>query len=184
MVRFEEAVEIWERCVTEKLPVDDAHRRMVKCLEDRALHSETSGILDNAVATYHIALGIRPREPRLLVNLGICYSRMGWFNDAIGAFNDALKIDPGSFAGWLNRGIALLECSLFKKAEHSFDKASEIDPESPDPYYYKGVSLVNKDTKLKIMHSRNRKLASDCFRQALPLDPNHHQARTALQQLS
>lgn len=92
-----------------------------------ALALEKQGDYDGALTSYRLALRQSPRQPRVLENMAIAYSRIGRNDDAIRCYRQALSVEP-KLSG-AHYGLAFL---LLKRGDVS-DAAFHLEAFLMDP---------------------------------------------------
>jgi tetratricopeptide (TPR) repeat protein len=69
---------------------------------------------------------------RYLVNLGICYEKLGRYQEAIPLFKKAIQLNPGSANAYNNLGAALVHLGEYEEAVKQYQLSIKLDP-----YYFK-----------------------------------------------
>lgn len=87
-----------------------------------------SGFYDKAVNKYQDYLKLRPNEPDVIVDLGVCYYQLNDFNNAITTMKKALQINPEHQIANFNIGIVSFAAGNKNEAVSWWKKAVEIDP--------------------------------------------------------
>lgn len=100
-----------------------------------------------AVDAYDRALALKGSDPNVLVDQGVMYRRLGWFDKAIGNFNKALEINPQHPQALYNRGIVYrYDLNDFKNAALSWRQLLEISPNAP------GAAQLRKEVEFLESH--------------------------------
>ncbi|MHC4924829.1 MAG: tetratricopeptide repeat protein, partial [Planctomycetota bacterium] len=140
-----------------------------------ALLGLRKGDTDLARTSLEKALNLRPEDPDILNNLGVCHLMRREYRKAEGYFDRATMAKPEFAQGYANLGLALNhlatesgdEPKLLVKAEAAFRKEIELRPDAPFAHYNLGSVLV---TLGKV------KEAETHFRRAIDLAPGHAEA--------
>lgn len=88
---------------------------------------------DEAIASYHQALAIRPNFPEALSNLGNVYNKVGNLDEAAACYSRAIGLAPLHADAHNNLGNALKELGRFAEAEQCYRRAIELKPQLLDP---------------------------------------------------
>ncbi len=92
------------------------------------------GRLDDAVASYRLALGIKPDFVMAHYNLGNALKGLGQLDDAVASYQRALKIKPHYAEAHNNLGNALKDLGRLDEALASYRQALEIRPDFSDAH--------------------------------------------------
>ena len=106
------------------------------------------GFNKEAIASYHKALEINPRNAFAHNSLGIVYRNKGMLDEAIACCKKAIEINPRYADAHHNLGAALEDKGLLEEALREFRVAIRINPNSAEPYYGQ-ASVLKKLGKLK-----------------------------------
>ncbi|PKL84080.1 MAG: hypothetical protein CVV24_01540 [Ignavibacteriae bacterium HGW-Ignavibacteriae-3] len=87
-----------------------------------------SGMKEKAIERYIQYLKTDPKNPDVLVDMGVCYFETGKNKEAISAMEKAIKINPKHQIANLNLGIVNMTAGNFEKAKVYWNKAVEINP--------------------------------------------------------
>lgn len=111
-----------------------------KILRDaQALHR--TGRLEEARALCLRSLQSQPRQPGVLILLGIIAAQMRDLQRAVALFDQALQLDPRSFAAHNNRGNALLALGQPAAAAESYAAAIALEPKHAPTHNNRGKAL-------------------------------------------
>jgi tetratricopeptide (TPR) repeat protein len=99
------------------------------------------GKLDEAIAHYSEALGIKPDYAEAHFNLGVSLSRQGKFKEAVYHLSEMLRLNPGHAGAHNNLGTILHEQGELNAAITHYNEALRISPEYPRAHYNLGVAL-------------------------------------------
>jgi tetratricopeptide (TPR) repeat protein len=160
---------------------------------------------DEAIAEYRRLLQIAPNYAVAHRDLGNAYIRKGDFPTAIEEFRQAARLDPTDLISRINLGTALTLEEKTDEAIAVFHDALRIDPNHPDAHFSLAEALLDQGKLeeaieeyrliLRVRPSdagvyvaigrallRNGRLddAIAQFRKGLALDPNHPEAKQAL----
>jgi lipoprotein NlpI len=69
---------------------------------------------------------------RYVVNLGICYAKLGKYQEAIPMFKKAIQLNPSSANAYNNLGAALVRLGEYEEARKQYQMSIKLDP-----YYFK-----------------------------------------------
>ena len=75
-----------------------------------------SGLINDAIKHYKLAINIAPEYPYPYVNLGICYFDKGDVDSAITQFRRAIRLSPSNADAHYNLGIAYGGKGLYQEA--------------------------------------------------------------------
>ncbi len=84
--------------------------------------------LDQAMALYQQAIGMRPDFVEAHMNLGDLYLQMNQTLEARDSFLKALHYNPGYIDAHFNLGTALVKLGRRKEAEESYRRALSLNP--------------------------------------------------------
>jgi predicted O-linked N-acetylglucosamine transferase (SPINDLY family) len=87
------------------------------------------GKLDDAVAAYRQAVGIKPDYAEAYSNLGNALLAFNRFEESLASYNDALALRPDFAEVYSNRGAALRELGQFEESRESYTKALALKPD-------------------------------------------------------
>jgi tetratricopeptide (TPR) repeat protein len=127
--------------------------------------------LEEAVAHYRVAVGLRPHSTVALNNLGIVLRDKKDLDGAIACFHKALDLDPDYLMANHNLGLTLANKKEWKEAMACFRKAIQIDPTYARSHNSLGRALYDQ---------RDFEGAIACYRKAIELDPAFSQAHFLL----
>lgn len=85
-----------------------------------------NGKLDEAVASYHLALSIKPDYAEAYGDLGIVFKEQGKLDKAIASYQQALTLKPDYAKAYINLGVVLQEGGLLDDAAASYRQALAI----------------------------------------------------------
>ncbi len=175
---------------------------------DLAVAYRGLGQVQKAIAEYEKVLKINPKFPEALSNLGGQYFRKGDVDRAITHFRKAIAVYPNFIQALSNLGAALNKQGKSRQALPHLKKALALDPEFAIAYFnlgnayfgtgnldeagrafntamQKGIDFLSLHWKLHEIHLKKgrRNQAIDELRIILRMDPQHPEAKKALQQL-
>ena len=137
----------------------------------RAIWFQNQGRFPEALAEYHRALEMTPRDPLLLNAIGMCYVSAGQVADAISAFDSAIAADPNSAETHFRKGWVLANSHDNKGARRAYERALELRPDYTDALA--GLaSVAAQDGEADV--------ARDYAERCRKLDPTEPTAITAL----
>jgi thioredoxin-like negative regulator of GroEL len=109
------------------------------------LDAERSGYGHEILAIYYRDRGLVNEEmeewkkgvsavenERYVVNLGICYEKLGKYQEAIPVFKKAIQLNPSSANAYNNLGAALVHLGEYEEAIKQYQMSIKLDP-----YYFK-----------------------------------------------
>src|SRR5262249_21683894 len=91
--------------------------------------------LEEAVASYELALALRPDYPEALVHRGIPLHKLKRLEEAVASFALAVALPMYYPEALVHRGIALHELKRFEEALASFDRALTLRPDFPEAHF-------------------------------------------------
>ena len=126
------------------------------------------GMLQEAVASYDLAIAIRPAYAFAFSNRGVALQGLKQLEAAIASCDRAIELMPNLAEAYYNRGIALRELNLLNKSVASYDQAIAIQPNYVEALYNRGNALK----ELKRLDE-----AVDSFDRAIMLRPDYAEAQ-------
>ena len=81
-----------------------------------------------------------PKNPKLIMNLGILRLEQQLLSESIELFNLTISLDPTLSEVWCNKGIALLRSNSAREAIQCFNRAIELDKFSEAAYINLGAA--------------------------------------------
>lgn len=90
-----------------------------------------SGFKERAIQKYKLYLQMDPKNPDVLVDMGVCYYELRNFDEAIKSMKEALKYNPQHQIAHLNLGIVNMTAGNHDEAIKWLNKAVDIDPNTP-----------------------------------------------------
>ncbi len=92
-----------------------------------------SGMWSQAVESYEKAIRVRPNDPNLLTDAGVCYQQMHLFDKALALFERAQRADPSHWQSLYNTVIvAGFNLRRFDEARAALQKLERLNPSGPD----------------------------------------------------
>lgn len=140
----------------------------------RALWYEEHYRFEDALADFLRVRALFPREPRLLVSIGLCHLRLDHWREALGAFEAAIASAPNFPLAHFRRGQALARLDDFPGAVRAYERAVALKPDLPGPLA--GLALM-------AVRERNAASVVDYAQRALAIDPRQPTALVALAML-
>ena len=108
-----------------------------------------AGKTREALAAFHRALEVDPRNAMAYQNIGITQLHHGKFPEALASFDSAFAINDRLPRAWNGRGVALKESGRPEEAIQAWKHAVELDPGQFDALFNLGVvALERRDTDL------------------------------------
>ena len=149
---------------------------MPKPIPTSALRCSDQGKLDEAIAAYRQAIGIKPDFAEAHSNLGNALRDQGKLDEAIAACRQAIGIKPDYAEAHYNLGNALQDQRKLNEAIIQYRLAIGIKPDFAEAHYNLGTALLDQGRPDE---------AIAAYRQAIALKPDyaeaHHNLGTALQ---
>ncbi|MDR0477491.1 MAG: tetratricopeptide repeat protein, partial [Desulfobulbaceae bacterium] len=140
-------------------------------------HGDDRERLHQAIECYRRAIELQPDYARAHVNLGSAYKDNGQNKDAERHYRKALEIAPDFMPALTNLAELLGVENKPERAEEVFRKILQLDPKEPHAWNSLG-SLLHRG------HNRERfQEALECYRRAIELQPDYHQAHINLGRL-
>jgi tetratricopeptide (TPR) repeat protein len=125
------------------------------------------GRLEEAMACYHVALEIHPKDAIAQDGIGCCFFNGGRIDDAIAWFQRSLATGANPSTTLFNLGSALAQRQRYSEAIHYFTASLQSDPENSDA----------QDSLGNVLFRQNRYAeAMDCYRAAMRIAPDHANA--------
>jgi tetratricopeptide (TPR) repeat protein len=94
----------------------------------RAIFSEASGRIEDALADFKRTRSYVPDDANLLLSIGLCLLKLGRASEAVDAFDAASIIKPNSPAVDRYRADALIAIGDSEAASQAYEKAIAVDP--------------------------------------------------------
>jgi tetratricopeptide (TPR) repeat protein len=138
---------------------------------DRPARAEELPIVNEAVAFWRVAVGLRPNNASAHNNLGGALAAQGDVKGAIACYTKALDLDPTLALAHYNLGLALYKQGDVKRAIECYTKALALDPKDAKAHHNLGYALAEQG---------DLKRAVACYHQALTLDPKYATAHNNL----
>src|SRR5438128_718117 len=130
-----------------------------------------TGKLEDAIASYRLALALKPDYAEAHKNLGIALWEQGKLAEAIACFRQALTLKPDYAEAHNNLGIALWEQGKLAEAIACYFQALALKPNFVEAHYNLGSALYQQ----LLLEE-----AAACYRQALALRPDYVEAHNNL----
>ena len=87
---------------------------------------------DRARELYERRLQLKPGDPDVLTDLGVCYREMGEFQKALDFFDQAEKLAPDHWQSRYNKVVVLaFDLKDYAKAEAILDELRRMQPQNP-----------------------------------------------------
>lgn len=155
--RFEEALDCYDKALEIDKDYYLAWYNKGNVLRDLKKHNE-------ALQCYVHASRSKPEFGPAWANQAAILSSVNKNSMALECYRKALKLDPHDIVSCFNFGILLLQSKRFKEAIFYFDKVLDAGQEDADVWHKKGLAHEGFG---------EASIASDCFLNALRIDPNH-----------
>ncbi|MDO8444930.1 MAG: tetratricopeptide repeat protein [Deltaproteobacteria bacterium] len=200
--RLAEAEKEFEAALKLKPDFMEAYGNLISAYADE-------GRLEDALQVYHDALKHNPYDPYLPYNMGLAFNRQGEVDKAIQLFVHALELNPQFAEAHNDLGNALFLKMQFEEAIKEYKAALEIKPDYAEAHNnlgsaffsqglleaaiieYRKAIRIKKDfldahfnLGLAYWRNSNKEEALREFKYVLTLNPNHEEARSAVQVLS
>ncbi len=163
---YQEAITSYEKAITLKPDVAEAHWGLCYSLNQVGKPKEASAECDQA-------LSLKPNYAEALTSKGNALHQEQNYQEEIKLYDQALKINPNLADAWNNKGVALLKLNRFDEAFAALEKATQLKPDWADPWANRGNALFG-------LKRYDDGFAS--LEKALQLDPNHPNANNLMQQ--
>jgi tetratricopeptide (TPR) repeat protein len=143
---------------------------------DRPARTEELPVVNEALAFWRVAVGLRSGNAPAYTNLGAALYKQGDVQGAITCYRKALDLDPKLAPALHNLGTALRAQGEVKEAIACYKKALDLDPKN---------ALTHSSLGAALQAQGDLKGAIECFQKALDLEPRdapaHHDLGVALQ---
>jgi len=127
-----------------------------------------------AQKAFERATTLEPKNPVLLVNLGIIYSLRNDYQKAESLFKRSVELLPNYFPGHFQLGVLYFNQSKYELAEKELSLAVSIFPNIPDPYYFMGQIKEKQGDK---------KAALLLYKKALSLNSKREDIKKKIEEL-
>lgn len=85
-----------------------------------------------AIEAYDKALELKGDDANVLIDQGVMFRRLGWFDRALENFSKATEIAPNHPTGWFNLGVVYRnDLNEFPKAIEAWTRFLELNPSGP-----------------------------------------------------
>ena len=121
------------------------------------LHQQ--GRLDDALASYDLALSIRPDYPEVLNNSGALLQDLKRHDRALASYDRAVALKPDYADAHYNRSILLRELGRADDALASCDAALALRPDNADALNHRGMTLQDLGRSDEALASYDRAVA-------------------------
>jgi len=123
--------------------------------------------LDEAIASIHESLPIRPDSAEAYANLGSVFQGHGLPEKAITCYAYAARLDPNNFDAHQNLATVLLLQGQLEEAIAHFQQALRLRPDQAETHHNLGAALLRQDRPAQAIAS---------FQQAIHLRPDYAEA--------
>jgi serine/threonine-protein kinase len=147
------------------------YRSVFPAAADRPAQGEELPVVNEALAFFRVAVGLRPGNAPAHVNLGAALHKQGDVKGPIACYRKALALDPKNVKAHNNLGVALKAQGDVKGAIACYKKALDLDPKYAKGHFNLGNALHEQG---------DLKGAIACYQKALDLDPKDAQAHLGL----
>jgi tetratricopeptide (TPR) repeat protein len=118
-----------------------------------------SGRFAEALASYDLALALKPGVAGILDNRGTALRMLGRLQDALASHDRAIALEPGHAITHINRGGALAGLNRFSEALESFDRAIVLESSSALAHSNRGGALHRLERFAEALESHDRAIA-------------------------
>jgi len=153
-------MQMWPRATTHTPDSPAAHLNLGNALKE-------SGRVDDAIAAYRQAIGLKADFAEAHRNLGVALVARGRLDEAIAACRAAITIMPGSPEIHANLGLALQSQGNIDEAIAAFLQAIALQPDNPAGHMRLANALRQKG---------EIEAAAATYRRVLALKADHHEA--------
>ncbi len=88
---------------------------------------------ERAIELYQMAIADTPGDPNLLVDMGICYKRIGEFDRALELFDEARQVNSDHWQALFNTVIvAGFDLQRYDQAEAALERLEQVRPNQAD----------------------------------------------------
>jgi serine/threonine protein kinase/tetratricopeptide (TPR) repeat protein len=84
-----------------------------------------TGEIEHAIETYKLMVQTYPRNVTPLINLSVCYNRLGLLEAALAAAQEAMNLDPANVMAYQNAADLLIRLNRYAEAERLIAQAHE-----------------------------------------------------------
>ena len=158
--RFEEALASFEKAITIKPALVEAHNNRGNTLCEMGRHAE-------ALKSYDKASSLQPQFAPTFYNRGVALQALKRFDDALQSYDRALEINASYAEALSNRGTVLREMGRLDQALISFDRGVTLNPQDYAAWYNRGTIL---------RHLKRLPEALESFSMALAIKPDFVEA--------
>lgn len=94
---------------------------------------QDAGMFQQAIGYYERLLAVRPQDPDVLTDLGVCYRGLREFDRALDLFADANRANPRHWQSLFNTAVvAAFDVGQFERAEQALQSIDAIEPPPAD----------------------------------------------------
>jgi tetratricopeptide (TPR) repeat protein len=97
---------------------------------------------DTAIKYYHLALALRPDDPKILASIGFELAQAGRKREALAYFDRVVALKPDWAEAHFDRGFLLQALNDPEAAIAAFDRALAFNPDHDRALYGKALSLI------------------------------------------
>lgn len=115
-----------------------------------------AGRFAEALASYDVALALKPNVAGIFDNRGTALKMLGRLEEALASHDRAIALDPGQAVTHVNRGSVLGRLNRFADALESFDRAIALDPASALAHSNRGGALHRLGRFAEALESHDR----------------------------
>ena len=164
LMQGKDALEVFQKVVVLRPNDAEAHFNLGVVLSKL-------GRLDDAAASYRLALDVKQDYAEALSNLGSLLNDLGQFESAAASYRRALKINPDSAETHNNLGVSLGRLGQLGPAYQCYQLALQLNPEYAEAYNNLGNILKRRG---------NLAGAVTYFRHAIAIKPGFAKVHSAL----
>ncbi len=175
------------RVLLEQSRVDEASEELRKALEldpnipmlhfTLASMLRAKGNISGAIEELKQEVTLSQSNPKALEALGALYVEVGKELEAEGVYRQIIERFPDNVNAYMALGGIYNRMGEHAKSEQAYKKVIELNPKNADMIYYNvGVSIINKSD----LSSSDRENATNAFKKALEINPDHAGAHLQL----
>ena len=132
-----------------------------------------SGMRQEALEYYAVALALEQNDPVLWMNVGTIHRQLGEHREAAAAYATVLSIDVTNASAHYNLGATLDELGKYEDAIHEYTEALKLDPSLGDPTVNPQAANNERLVEVKLMLYRSETGSKGLPLLDVPIDGDH-----------
>ena len=118
-----------------------SHPQSLIAINILAATLQRQGKLQEAVASYEMAIQLKPDFADAYSNRGTALQELGQLDEAVASCEKAIQLKPDYAKAYSNRGAALQELGRLDEAVANYERAIQLKPDFAEAYSNRGTAL-------------------------------------------